>query len=128
MTNDRTKADFRALRDTVGVNQKTLGLILGNTTDMVKKWESEKFTYRPPADAWALLDRLAQQQKEAVDAAVEAHSKAGMVTLRYYRSQPQHDQATKNREDFEVANARARSIGAALTKKGVTVHYEYPSE
>lgn len=51
MTQHRGKADFRALRNTVGIDQKTLGLMLGNTTDMVKKWESEKFTYQPPDDA-----------------------------------------------------------------------------
>lgn len=61
-------------------------------------------------------------------AAVEAYSNTNEVTLRYYRSQPQHDQAIDDSEDYEMANARARSIGSALTEKGVIVHYEYPTE
>ena len=38
-----SKARFRAIRDRVGLSQKALANLLGNTVDVVKKWENPRY-------------------------------------------------------------------------------------
>ena len=53
----RTKADFRALREELGLSQTDLGLALGVKTLTVKRWEKDgPEGFLVPDDAWDSID------------------------------------------------------------------------
>ena len=52
----RTKSEFRALRERVGLTRDTLAELLGVTVRSVRYWESLDSLRYPPEDAWHVLD------------------------------------------------------------------------
>lgn len=68
---ERTKAEFRATREMLGITQQRLADELGVRTMSVKRWESPKHRQNAPDAAWAYLDELMERQDEAVASALE---------------------------------------------------------
>lgn len=131
-----SKARFRAIRDRVGLSQKALANLLGNTVDVVKKWENPRYP-PPPQDACELLFDMLEQHEDAVDTAldiierqIEAHdgNMPKEVSLLYYRSQAHYDLYGRDAADYSVVNARAREVGALLQAEGFDVAYVYPDD
>lgn len=133
----RTKADFAALRETVGLTQSNLADELGVNPRSVRRWEQPaQEGYEPPAEAWEVLDRYADLRRQMVDHARETVMQAGewmggqpgQVVLTYYRSQEQYDDLGRDEGWYGVANANARAVASELAHYGVTVCFRYPEE
>lgn len=134
---ERTKADFAALRETVGLTQANLADDLGVNPRSVRRWEQPgQEGYEPPAEAWEVLDRYADLRRQMVDHARETVMQAGermggqpgQVVLTYYRSQEQYDDLGRDEGWYGVANANARAVASELAHYGVTVCFRYPEE
>lgn len=128
----RTKADFRALRERVGLSQLALADDLGVSTRTVKRWESPDWP-DPPADAWGLLDEALARQDAIVDAAVDAASRTGAgsgmgVELSYYRNQAHMIESGRDDGYFGMANAAARRVAEELRRLGFEPRFSYPEE
>lgn len=134
---ERTKADFAALRESVGLTQANLADDLGVQARSVRRWEQPgQEGYEPPADAWDMLDSYADLQRQVVDHARETVMRTGeeaghqpdQVVLTYWRSQEQYDELGRDEGWYGVANANARAAAAELARYGFKVRFAYPGE
>ena len=133
----RTKADFRALRETVGFSQHALAAKLGVSPLSVKRWERPDIDgYNPPADAWELLDSyLAAHDQMVTEVFAEVRRqvkaigrKPDCTPITYYRDQAQFDALGRDNRYYGVANANARALAGKLRRAGYTVEFRYPGE
>jgi hypothetical protein len=131
---DRSKAEFRALRETVGMTQQHMARLLNVEVRSVKRWESPGYsTYHAPQDAWDILDDAIAAQRRAVSFALgkvdEIAASAGhdpaTVELTYWTSQ--EDYATyhsiEDGGDWRQANANSRLVAFALHERGIEVRW-----
>lgn len=132
---DRSKADFRALRESIGLSQTDLGRMLGVKTLTVQRWEKEgPDGYLIPDEAWDVLDERAEVHGQMVDhmvercvTAFEAHGDyPKVVTITYYRSQEDYEAFGRDRGPFGFANAAALDTARELRRLGFSVRFEYP--
>lgn len=126
----RTKAEFRALRETLGLTQQTLADELGVKILSVKRWESPKYPQQAPEDAWKLLDDLESDQIAACSAAIA--KAAQMLRSVSGEQQPVQVPYWSSAADYELvrgsegitwteANATSRRLAAILADRGVSV-------
>ncbi len=131
---ERTKANFRALREMVGLSQMDVANLLECGLRSVKRWEHPTQPYWAPEAAWAIVEELYRRQREAVELALdkaEQADKAGElvdIPVVYYRDQPMMDMYGRDRGSATVVNATARAIHAALTAMGYPASFVYPVE
>lgn len=128
-------AEFRAMREQVGMSQQDVADALGVRVLSVKRWENPEYPFEIPDDAWDVLDAaygMQQQQVEyAVDsaiAAVEATRKQSDmdVLLRYWRTQSDYDAAHPDEPGpYGQANAVARAAAERLRTLGFEVSFTY---
>lgn len=128
---DMTKADLRALRETVGLSQQQLADLANVSREAIKRWENDSYDWQAHPDVWALLYSLRARQREAVDAALDfadtmPDDDPRETVISYYRSQAQYDSCHPDGGLYTVANATARAIGMALELDDLPVRYEYP--
>lgn len=95
----KTKASFRALRESCGLTQKNVADEFGVRTLAVKRWESETDHRNPPDDVWEWLvelhqNMIAEARKAASNALAlaEEERNGGPVRIRYYRTQEALDE------------------------------------
>lgn len=96
----KTKAAFRALRESCGMTQKDVADEFGVRLISVKKWENREPERQPPDDVWEWLvechmSMIAEARESAAKAlalAREEHND-GPIAIRYYRSQEALDEA-----------------------------------
>lgn len=133
----RTKADFAALRETVGLTQANLADELGVNPRSVKRWEQPGMKgYEPPQDAWDVLCGYALTQESIVEhcreVTIRAQEETGRmpdaVTLTYFRSQDQYDELGRDEGWYGVANANARAVAAELKRYGFSFEFRYPDD
>lgn len=134
---ERTKAAFKALRETVGLSQQNLADELGVVVRSVKRWESPAAEgYRAPDDAWDVLERAREVQRQQVAYALEVvrgqaaalGQAPDAVALTYYRDQAQYDACGRDKGPVGAANANARAVADALEREGHAVEWRYPDE
>ena len=134
----RTKADFRALRETVGLNQAYLAQLLEIHETTVKDWEKpQRPGWQPNAQAWEVLDQYKAAQLSAVEQVMQqVHQLISEVgneptkpfELTYYRRQDDYERYGRDDGYYGVANANARACAAALEAEGYEVRYRYPDD
>lgn len=131
----RSKAEFRAMREMLGLSQNDVARLLGIDVENVKRWERPGEA--PPRPfAWELVDELEVRQEAAVDEAVrvvermqeENGALPESVQLTYYRSQEQYDAMGRDEGPFGMANANARLVAWKLGGMGVNVEWAYPDD
>lgn len=134
---DRTKAQFKALRERVGLSQQNIADALGVNIKTAKNWENPKQErYRIPEDAWAYIDAAVEMQRQQVSYAcsvvarqVEAlGAEPVTVPITYYRDQAMYDEFGRDPGPFGQANANARAVGYELERRGIGVEYRYPCD
>ncbi|OFK24394.1 hypothetical protein [Olsenella sp. HMSC062G07] len=128
---ERPKAEFRALRETVGMTQGFLASVLMVGDRSVRRWEGPDDRYYPPDDAWDLVDAALRRQRRVVALALArvdetARERGGypdVVTLTYWPSDEQHVAGSRVPDggDWRMANANSRLIAFALRRRGVRV-------
>lgn len=137
MTNarpDRSKAEFRALRETVGMTQQCMARLLNVEVRSVKRWESSSMpTYHAPQDAWDILDDAIAAQRRAVsfalgkvdEIAAEAGHDPATVELVYWTSQEDYikHHSVDDGGDWRQANANSRLVAFALHERGIAVRW-----
>lgn len=131
----RTKAEFRAMRETLGITQQRLADDLGVKVLSVKRWESPRYPQQAPADAWSLLDDLMAVQDSAVEAVVaqvrsvelerEGHPRE--VLMPYWSSQDDymehHYSAAESDGSWTEINATSRRVASVLKVLGFEVRW-----
>ena len=135
--NTRSKADFKALRERVGLSQQDVASALDVNIKTVKNWENPKQErYLIPVDAWDYLEDAAELQRQQVSYACAVVAQQvesfGMepvtVPITDYRDQKMYDEFGRDPGPFGQANANARAIGYELERRGIDVEYRYPCE
>lgn len=131
----RTKAEFRALRETLGLTQQRMADDLGVKVLSVKRWESPKYPQQAPADAWELLDMLMAVQDSAVEAVlrqvqVVAHDmrdEPAEIVLPYWANQDDymehHYLAAESDASWTEVNATNRVVAAVLRNLGFRIKW-----
>jgi len=130
----RSLAEFRAIRETVGMTQGMLAAELGVEPRSVRRWESPGYEgYRPPRDAWDALDAALDAQRRGVDAALgkvdeiakERGAYPNSVRLPYWTSQEAYDEGhyVDDGGDWRMANATNRLLAYALHERGIRVEW-----
>ena len=131
-----SKANFKALRERVGMSQQDVADALGVSCRTVKRWEHEADRREPPADAVRLLEGQLGVQREMVEYMVgvcervteEAGRMPSLVPVTYYRDQSMYDEFGRDSGPFGVANANARAVAQELEALGYEVEFRYPCE
>lgn len=131
----RNKAEFKALRETVGMSQQLLADILDVDVRSVKRWEHPNGA-EPPQDAWDVLDEARARQVWVVEAAIdkthELEREAGRapeaVRITYWPNAATYE-AVHPDEGFSwmMANANARLTALEFTRLKFDVAFEYPN-
>lgn len=129
----RTLAEFRAIRETVGMTQGMLADALGVEQRSVRRWESPANDYHPPKDAWDVLDAALSAQRRGVAAALgkvdelaqEHGSYPESVALPYWSGQDAYDEGhcVDDGWDWRMANATNRILAYALHERGMRVEW-----
>lgn len=129
----RTKAEFRAIRETVGMTQAHLASMLGVEVRSVKRWENPDAPQVPPQDAWDLVDEAAASQRAALDAMIDQAAKAAAehgelsaVALPYWASQSAYDAghySGADGADWRMVNATSRLAAVELGRRGIAVRW-----
>lgn len=129
----RTKAEFRAIRETVGMTQGALARELGVEVRSVKRWESHTAPQVPPQDAWDVLDAALETQQRGIAAALgkvdELAKERGAcpksVMLPYWTSQDAYDEDhyVDDGGDWRMANATNRMLAERLHERGIRVEW-----
>lgn len=97
----KTKAAFRALRESCGMTQRDVADEAGVAVFSVKRWENEdESSHQPPDDVWEWLVECHQNMiaeargsaAKALDLADEERNGAP-IAIRYYRTQEALDEA-----------------------------------
>lgn len=121
---DRSKAEFRALREMVGLTHQAMADRLGVKIMSVKRWESPKYPQIAPVDAWRLLDGLSFAQGQKVADAVARASEAGSATVPYWSAAATYDGTEPGAEaTWTEANATSRRVASVLLAQGVPVQW-----
>lgn len=132
----RTKAQFRAMRDRVGLSQQDIADELDVNIKTVKRWEKPDNDCLPPEDAWNLLEHDLSIQRRQIDYAFEVAddqiNQTGkppeQVVLTYYRDQQMYNDHGRDVGRFGQANATAGAVAFVLEDLGCNVVFAYPDE
>ena len=128
-----SKAQFRAIRERLGIRQCDLADALSVRLDTVKKWEKPNFS-PPPEYAWQFINDMKERHdfvvNSAVDAAIEMRDQTGSnkIVLTYYRDQAQFDKHGRDEGSFFIANANTNHAAILLEENEFEVEFRYPDE
>ena len=135
------KADLKAVREAIGINQIDLANMLDVTVRTIKRWEQIGWE-EPPDYVWDLLQELVEDHERRVKELVEgtvasaaanapARRAAGrnpwIVELPYYKNQDHYEQFPhRKRSQHAWGNAISRRAADILRLRGYTVYFYYP--
>ena len=131
---EKSKAEFRALSELVGINQQDIARIMGVEDRSVRRWISPSYpTYHAPQDAWDILEDALRLQQSGVESTIEIveewRERAGKepreVTLIYWQSEDDYREhhSPADGGSWRQANANSRATYAALTALGYQVRF-----
>lgn len=128
----RSKAGFKARRETLGLSQQDVADELGVNVRTVKRWEMPGWQ-DPPDDAWTFIEGCEERRRRTVDkaerAVLDSHAAVtGEVVITYYRTQRDYDEHGRDEGPFGMANANARAVAESLQRMGYAVRFIYPKE
>lgn len=129
-----TKADFRAIRETIGLTQGDVAKALGVALRTVKRWEHPDWQ-EPPEDAWEWLldmhdlhDALVDEAVDRALAIVGERGEPAAVVTTYYREQSQYDAHGRDEGLYGFANSIAREVAHDLNGEGIETEFRYPDD
>lgn len=126
---DKTKIQFKALRECVGLSQSELARLMSANTKTIRRWEGTTYPeYRPSEDAWQLLLDMYQTQQQAIKTTTEiiqeqienaGGKKPKSITLRYWRNQEDYDKFGREKGSYLVINANSRAAANYIIASGL---------
>lgn len=132
---ERTKQEFRALREQVGMTQQVIADLLGVRERSVRRWESLDAPQFPPAPAWELVDRAIDRQQEGIRIALgtvqqlqDDFGEPRAVVLPYWMNQDDYetwstDAISGTATTYQEANANIRALAAVLKSRSIFVGF-----
>lgn len=130
----RTKADFRAMRESLGMTQQDVADEAGVAVRTVKRWESPDGQDAPEdVLAYLVACRTAMDADVALylDVVHKEADKGATVMVPYYRTQEDLDAVQiAQGADMPVGyvNALSRKIAERLESEGYDVVFEYETQ
>lgn len=128
-----TKADFRAIRETIGLTQGDVAKACGVALRTAKRWEHPDWQ-EPPEDACEWLLGMLERHDVAVDAMVDEamalvrEHGSEVVSIIYYRDQSQYDACGREPVPYGFVNSIAREVALDLNGEGIETEFRYPDE
>jgi hypothetical protein len=135
MTN-RTKSEFRATRERVGITQTALARILGVEPRSVRRWENPNYTGSIPQDAWDVVDAALARQRDVLEFAlgkvdeIKKHydQAPNVVCLPYWLTEGDYVQWSTDADngiegDWHMANANNMALALRLEERGIDVEW-----
>lgn len=129
---DKTKANFRSIREACGMTQSDVSGEIGATLSRIRSWENPSCGVLPPDDAWAWLlmahDAMVTDARETVEQ-IMATRNGQTVALPYYRTQADLDAVQLAQgidEPVGYHNARTRMVAQMLAANGMPYEFVYP--
>ena len=131
----RTKQEFRAIRERVGMSQALLARTMGVSQRSVRFWEQEDSRRNPPEEAWGILDHALEQQRRGlemalaqVDAIIDNMDgdEPRAINLPYWLCESDYlenstDAARGVAGDWRMANANNMALALRLEERGFDV-------
>ena len=131
---DKTKANFRAIREACGMTQSDVSGETGATLSRIRSWEDPSCGVLPPDDVWAWLlmahDAMVMDARDAVGQIMSSRTMQ-VVALPYYRTQSDLDAVQLSQgidEPVGYHNARMRMIAQMLAEREVPYKFMYPQD
>ncbi len=127
---ERTKANFRALRERVGLSLGELSEIINVGVRGIQRWENEEKGLWPPEYAWTCLGQMLEAQQAMIELALDKAAQVPLsepIEITYYRSQEMFDNYGRDEGNYAIANANARAMATALESAGWQVTFAYPT-
>lgn len=135
LSDTRSKADFRLLRDMLGLPQAWVAQRVGVTPRTVRNWEDPKEFYPPSREAWDLVEGVWREAASQAAALVDIASQAAAVArergvepaplmLTYWRDAAQWRDAHPGNPDpsaWRAANAATRLAADRMHVLGLPV-------
>ncbi|KFI93229.1 hypothetical protein BISA_1395 [Bifidobacterium saguini DSM 23967] len=135
LSDTRSKADFRMLRDMLELSQAWVASRIGVSARTVRNWEDPNEFYPPSREAWELVEGMWRDADAQASASVEIASQAAAVArergvepaplmLTYWRDARQWLQAHPGAADpgaWRAANAATRLAADRLHAMGLPV-------
>jgi transcriptional regulator with XRE-family HTH domain len=123
LTATRSKADFKALRDLLGVTQREIADACAVTPLTVKNWENPGEMFPPSRQAWQWLEdqwrEASRRADETVGLARDAGAgRRGPVILTYWRDGAQYRRAHAT-VSWRFENAVTRITAERLRAAGI---------
>lgn len=129
---DKTKANFRAIREACGMTQSDVSGEIGATLSRIRSWENPACGVLPPDDVWAWLlrarDAMVMDARDAVEQIMSSRT-TQVVALPYYRTQHDLDAVQLAQgidEPVGYHNARTRMVAQMLAANGMPYEFVYP--
>ena len=132
----RTKSEFKAVRERVGITQAALASIMGVSQRSVRYWEHPISQRQPPEEAWRLLDDALDRQRQVVSFALQKVDKAEEITgtkvyvvrLPYWLTEGDYVQWSTDSElgvigNWRMANANNLVLAIRLEERGIEVEW-----
>lgn len=141
----RSKADWKALRELIGISTGSLAALLHKNIATIQYWENPNESavrYHPSDHAWEVLEDLRAKQINTVNKIVnlhvdkmnEAEARRGsdqnipVAKLTYYRNRARYYGNKPEYGDIGILNATMRQAAMKLGEKGIPVEFEYDDE
>lgn len=137
----REKADLKAVRESIGINQIDLANIMNVTVRTIKRWEQIGWE-EPPEELWELIEDLVYDHERSVAKLVEQaeadarrrapeREAAGrdprVVELPYFKNQDHYEQFPHRKHSQHAwGNAISRRAADILRMRGYRVFFYYP--
>lgn len=133
---ERTKQEFRAIRERVGITHAAMARMMGVSQRSVRYWEDAEPVRKPPAQAWEILDDALAAQRQVLAfgmAKVDAITKEmghepDVVRLPYWLGETDYlthstDAAHGVAGDWRMANANNMAMALMLEQRGIKVEW-----
>ena len=129
---NKSKAAFRAMRETIGITQQGLADLVGVKILSVKRWESPKYPQQSPDAVWDLLHELESEQIHTCHNALAVASKRlqnstedrECIEVPYWSSAADYESSRGSEElTWTEANANSRRLAVLLEDRGVSVQW-----
>ncbi len=130
----RTKNEFRAIRERVGITQAYMAHAMGVAQRSVRYWEDADSGRNPPQAAWNILDDALREQQRGIAFAMqkvdeivaEAGDSPNEVQLPYWLCESDYLSNSTDAKlgvtgDWRMANANNLALSIRLEERGILV-------